>query len=100
MSNVIYAINKSTKEHVIAGPFSAWSPSKWELVAADSGGWIEWEPKPGAICPLNQKDCGYQATLADGDILDGSVCHWDDTPRPKRRVVAYRPILSTKEREK
>lgn len=97
---MIYAINKTTKEHVDVSDMLMPHVAKyadscgWELRQADADGWIEWK---GGECPLPYgRECGVKHR--DGNVFDntfaGSVVAfgWGHTS-DDGDIIAYRPVL-------
>lgn len=61
--------------------------------APDADGWIAWDAKPGAVCPVPpgdrvQYELGgeYTATLLASSLI------WDDSPPSGCRIVRYRVL--------
>lgn len=105
MKNVWYKVHKNTKVHEILCDEAVASINKgfcvslfgYHLIKADADGWIDWNAVGGTVNPLPD-DCEFKAKFADGEVQD-FVNYWDCTPKPDRRVVAYRPILNAEETE-
>jgi hypothetical protein len=91
-----YLINRKTKEHKVLNDDMVWRHDDWQLVGADSEGWIK---HTGTECPLPDdvrceyimRSHGKSITVKGSGILDWSqgneVYH----------ITHYRPILEQAE---
>jgi len=100
-----YLVNRETKEHRIASKQAVEAMTNhpafnegWQLVEADSEGWIPWS---GGVCPVPAgEECYVQ--FEDGE--KGVDCcpegwYWGRN-MDESKIIAYRPILSeTAEKE-
>lgn len=88
-----YLVNRETKEHLIIDENLIGKHYRhWNIVEADSEGWIPWS---GGECPLPDNH-QYEVTEIDGEIikyLSRPQTHsWGINGA--RRISAYRPILA------
>jgi hypothetical protein len=100
-----YLVNRETKEHKVATPLAesiikGYPDFKddWQLVEADSEGWIPWS---GGECPLPE------SKLAEVRLQDGQQGRFESIDLLTHRswqkwncggdIIAYRPILAEQE---
>lgn len=87
VTGMFYAINKQTKEHHLAGNNPHYLSAEYELVEADTDGWI---PFPGGECPL-PLDARCDVKVSGSGIPTMNVTVRE---HPWWGVTHYRPIFA------
>lgn len=87
-----YLVNRETKEHVRYHEYCSLPLAGWDIVEADSEGWIPWDWRKGGESPLPDKArfwvrlCGGYGASRDGS----ASTNW----AKGTSVIAYRPIIA------
>ena len=98
MGDVIYAINKATKEHRVIPKFVVFPREDWDHVLADPDGWIPWSAQEDTKCPLPVKDLCEVKLKGGGEYHHLMAGEWSwGSGTQHRKIIAYRPIVKSGE---
>jgi len=89
-----YLVNRETKEHKILTDSMVWAHGDWRMVEADDEGWIKWQCKKNAECPLPAKskvDLKWIYGEENFGVIAGKGWNWEGACN--NGVAFYRPIL-------